>query len=158
MAHAGGRLRLILLCAALLPAGFGCGISTYQVRFVPDTEELKGKPSIPVYVYFAPSHDVELCLKLASRELFERSGQYEKRLNPQLMQSTVVSAEGPVQVTGEGLPAPLAKVFIWGNFAAKVEEGGNRLVVEPDRFQSSFLSGEGVLEVPVHPTGFGSPK
>ncbi|MBN2490930.1 MAG: hypothetical protein JXQ29_08780 [Planctomycetes bacterium] len=158
MADPAGRLRLLVLCVALAPAGFGCGISTYQVRFVPDGAELKSQPSIQVYVYFAAAQDVERCLKLEAKELFDRGGDFERDLVAQRLHSTVVSAAGAEPIHADRLPGPVVKVFLWGRFAGKTREGADRLVVEPDRFLSSWLSTHGVLEVPVHPTGFGTPR
>ena len=130
MAHVTGRLSLFVFCVALLPAAIGCGVSRYNLRFVPEREELKSKPSIQVYVYFAPEHDLDLCAKLKSKELFGRSEHYEDRLNQRMLQSTVVSAEGPVRVIGEDLPDSVAKVFVWGNFAEKAEESADKLAIE----------------------------
>jgi len=148
-----------MFCAALLPAAFGCGISTYNIRFVPDEKELKGKASIPVYVYFAPEHDVKSCTDLTSAKLFDDSELYESRMNRKLLKSTVVSADAPVRIVADDFPDAVVKVFVWGNFTEKTEEGGDKLVIEPDRFQkASFMSGEGLLEIPVHPFGFGTPR
>jgi len=158
MANPAGRLRLLVLCAALVPAGFGCGVSAYQVRFVTDAAELRTRPSIQVYVYFASPQDVELCQGLEAKELFDRSGHYERILAAQRLHSTVVSAERSEPVDAARLSGPVAKVFLWGRFAGKAGEGADRLVVEPERFRSSFLSTHGVIEVPVYPTGFGAPK
>jgi hypothetical protein len=137
----------------------GCGISSYQVQFVPQAEKLAGKPPVQIFVYFAPEQDVERCESWTAARLFADSAAYEGQLNARMLRSAVVSADQPARVSGEGLPDAVAKVFVWGNFSESVEGDAGRLKILPDVFQKPwFLSREGLIQIPVTPAGFGVPR
>ena len=156
MANVLRRACLCLLGGLMAAALVGCGVSSYQLRF---GSEIKEKQAVQVYVYFAPEHEVPRCEKLTAAEVFGDSEREERSLQAVMLKSAVITHGKPSVVRGEGFDATVGKVFVWGNFPEQVKEGDDRCVISTELFQkSSFLSSEGLLEIPVLPTGFGTPR
>jgi len=153
-----GQVVIVALVACLFVLT-GCGTSEYIIRFNPDSSSMKDKPPVPIYVYFSPEADVNKYKSLTSEKMFKNSDEYEKRMHPQMLKSTVVTARETVILEALDLPMAVDKIFIWGKFFEDIEDEDTRVMLDPaTQFTSSMFSSQGSVEIPVRLKGFGSPE